>query len=428
MVRTESPISEQAMQGTGSRVARRRGGRSRRGPGFLPAWTAAAALGFCALPSGAQETPASGIRAGGFLFLPSLEFGTRRDDNIYRTEQAVADTVFSVEPRLRIGSEWRNHALDVDIGGNWDEYNNASTEDKVDSFAIARGRLDVSQRTQLRFGVRRENLHEQRGDPNLPRSIAEPSGFARNGVDLGLSRQAGHFSLEVNGRMDVFAYENTRDETGERIVLDDRDRTRTEISAQAGYAFAPGTQIFVRATRDSRRYERPLQGYDRDSSGDGLEIGVAHDATRLIDIEVTLGRREQRYEDARLAPIDAPTVGVSLSWRPTLLTTVSVAMERTIEESSLRGASGYVRSSARFDISHELTRSVLLAAAYTFEEDDYQGIDRVYDKSIWWVVAGWRPNRWFRMRLGYQVDTRKANIVWDEYDRAYPFLRFRFQP
>ena len=357
--------------------------------------------------------------------------GLADDDNIYRlSEEVTADTVRYFRPRLSGVSRWSRHEFRLDAGLDDSDFAHADSENVRNWFAGLGGRIDISRDAWLRADLTLRELHEERGDPESPFTALEPVSRKMSDFSVGAHRRLNRLSLGIEGRYTGLAYENAIDGvTGRTLVQNDRDRGEREVSLRAGLDIAPGNEIFLRSTRFSRRYDR-LQGPDRfarDSDGSETALGLSLDIGATLGGEVFAGYRKQSYdEDERLPEVDGISYGGALTWNATSLTTIRGTARRTVNESALRQASGYLASSLNLGIDHELRRNVLIGGDIGLFNNEYVGIEREDEILTGTVRAIWKLSRQLEVDLGLRTQRRDSTFARDNYDKNYVYLNLRF--
>ena len=374
----------------------------------------------------------AGVRTGGFLLFPSVEFGVASDDNIYRSPNAEeGDAIRSVRPRLFGLSQWRNHKIGFDAGLDASLFRDADKENVTNWFASAEGRLDITRDAWVRAALGARELHEERGDPNSPRTVERPVSRQLLSATIEAFRRVNRLTLGVEGRYLDVAYEDAVNSvTGRRIVQNDRDRGEGQVSARIGWELTPGYEAFVDATRYLRRYDR-LQGeerYDRDSDGTEVVAGTRLDLGTVLSGELFAGYRKQTYEeDDRLPTAEGLTYGGTLTWNMTPLTTVHGTVRRAVDESTLRQASGYLSTAFQIGVDHELRRNLLVGATIDATANEYEGIAREDDIVTGRIEATWLVRRNLHADFGYRFQSRDSTVERDDYDKNYVYLNVRVQ-
>jgi len=349
-----------------------------------------------------------GVRAGGLFIYPRLGLQEFYNDNIFATDSDEQDDFITlVSPRVDVASDWTKHAFDLYAKAAIGRYADQTGEDFEDFSVGTDGRLDIAQRANLRAGVSYDRLHEGRGSPDDVRRTGspavEPTIFDVGSVFLTYQQWLGRFLLESGGVVDRLNYDNVRRENGQTINNDVRDRAIIAGNLKMGYEFIPGYTAFARGEVDYRRYD-DLDAFnvDRDSEGYLIEVGTDFDVTAVLFGNVAIGYRSQDYDDSSFDTIGDVAGRASLTWNPTGLTTVSASITRgEVIETRLSGSAAIFETAGRVTLDHELLRNLLLQAAVSVSDDDYQDIDRsdTYVRSRF--GAKYLMNRYIHLDLSY---------------------------
>ncbi len=372
----------------------------------------------------------AGVRAGSFLLFPTIELGIGSDDNIYSARRGgKRDSVRAARPRLFAASQWRNHALELDAGLDARRFAEADAEDSTDWFASASGRLDLPREGWVRAALGVRELHEERGDPESPRSAARPVPRKMLSARVEARQRANRLSLDLLAGFTDVSYGGSVDaESGLPLAQNDRNRGEGELTARIGWTLASGYEAYARATRHVRRYER-LQGkerYDRDSVGAEAAAGVRVDLGATLHADLFLGRRRQSFDDdPRLRTVEGSAAGGALTWNATPLTTTRAAVRNSLNESALRNASGYRSRSIELGADHELRRNLLVGARFGWTANRYEGIDREDDILTARLRGTWLLGRRAQVSLGYLLRRRDSSVERDDYTRNLVHLDVR---
>ena len=351
------------------------------------------------------------MHAGGLFIYPRLGLQEFYNDNIFATDSDEEDDFITlVSPRVNVRSDWTKHAFDLYAKAAIGRHADQTDEDFEDFSVGTSGRLDITQRANLRAGVSYDRLHEGRGSPDDIRRQGgsppvEPSLFDVKSVFLTYRQWLGRFLLESGGEVDRLGYDNVGTEDGGIIINDDRDRALYAGNLKMGYEFMRGYTAFVRGEADYRRYDDLCcfrSPVDRDSQGYLIEVGTDFDVTAVLFGDVAIGYRSQDYDDPSFDTIGDVAGRASLTWNPTGLTTVSAAITRgEVIETTQSGSAAIFETEGRVTVDHELLRNLLLQAAVSVSDEDYQDIDR----SDTYVRAGFGAkylmNRYIQLDLNY---------------------------
>ncbi|SMF21287.1 hypothetical protein SAMN06265365_104207 [Tistlia consotensis] len=408
------------------------------GKGRLLVGTAAACFALAAVASAAAAQDAVSVldrprpeydpvggRVGSFFIYPKAEVETRYDTNIFATQNNAKDDFIGVfSPQISIQSDWTRHALNASAGAEIGRYADFSGEDYEDFFLKTNGRLDVLRSTTMFGDVNLSKLHEERGSPDDVNGKTPTEYYDLNGGVSG-AYQVSRIALFGNARYQYLDYNDVQTSAGTTINNDDRDRGVATTGARVGYEIIPNYLAFVSGEYNNRDYVTSVDdsGLNRDSQGYDISVGTQFRLSGITRGEVSAGWQQQFYKDSQLNDISGFSFKLGVTWFASELTTVDFSGARTIEETTIVGASGYLNSSIRVDVAHELRRNIILTGGAGFADNDYQGIDRtdyLFDGSI---GAKYLINRNFYVGANYEFTMRNTNVDGSDYKRSVVMLR-----
>ena len=236
-------------------------------------------------------------------------------------------------------------------------------------------RLDEA--TSLFGGARYDWTHESRESPDAVNGI-NPTRYRAGDYYAGILRSFSDFVVRVGATADTYSYDNVLS-TGGLINNADRDRIQYEAGARVSYRWSPNWRPFVQAYWDSRNYDRSVDdfGYARSSTGYRAAIGISGNLGQVLQGEAYAGVLGQSYNDARFSDVVKPDFGMRLTWRPLTGSTVRGFIDRSVEETTLMGASGFVRTAIGGSFEQEIRPDLYMSGHLYFTENDYQDFDRV---------------------------------------------------
>jgi hypothetical protein len=339
------------------------------------------------------------------LIYPSFGIDGTYNDNVFATKNDEdGDFITDLKPELSVASNWANHALNFGTGADIGRYATYSRLNYEDWFVNGDGRLDISRNSALFLGGGFSREHEDPGEPDSPADAKNPTeyylinGFSRYIHKFGKFRGIGEATIL---RLD---YDKTNTVDGPSDSNTGRDRNVYAGGLQLGYELVPSYEAFVRAEGNSRRYDQRVDagGEERNSQGYNAVVGVALDLGGVTFGELYAGYLEQFYEDSALNTVSAPTFGGTLTWNATTLTTLNARIARVVQETTEGGSSGILRTTGALSADHELLRNLILTAAFTVTNDDYEGIKRDDYFYVPGVNLRYLMNRNLYANIGYQ--------------------------
>jgi hypothetical protein len=376
-----------------------------------------------------------GVRAGGFVVLPSLRLDGAYNDNIFSTNtNEQSDLIATASPTLVLQSDWGNHMLRLQGGADIGRYLDNDAEDFEDYDFNARGRVDVTRRTKIRGGVGYRQEHVRRSSPDDVAGV-EPTIYDVLSANIEGSQTFNRLTVSAGGAINRFDYDDVAAAGGITINNDDRDRDNIEGNVKVAYEVTPRYQAFVRGAYNVRNYESAVDdnGVNRDSDGYEVVVGVSLDFGGITFGDFYAGYRAQDYDDPRLNTASGPVVGADVTWNVTPLTTVVGSVSRVIRESTTRDATTGAFASGRFfttvgvTVDHELKRNVLLAANASASQDDFEGINRTDEIYRAGVGAKYLLNRYASVGGEYRFRMRNSDVGGGDFTENQVLLRVLVQ-
>lgn len=375
-------------------------------------------------------TPAGGAATavpGGWQITPKISLGLRFDDNIYATpDNAVDDLIFTLSPAVEARSNWQTHALSLRAGANLARYQDHASENTDDYWLEAKGRYDLSPQANLFGGVKHAFAHEDRESAD-DLAATTPTTYRDHSLYGGLLQRFGDgLSLRLGGSYRQLDYDNVPNLLGQ--VNDDRDREVLTGALRLGKALTGGSQWFVQGSVDQRRYRLRFDdnGYHRDSTGYRLQTGLRwRDGGMKGDVYV--GYMGQDYDAGNLSDVAAVDFGGSMSWQVGPRTKLRLAVERSIEETTLAGASSYLWTTLSAGVTYQLAPRLSLSAAAGMMEADYQGTGREDDFAQGTLGAKYQIDRRRFLSASYRFLARDSNDDTVDFDRNQLALVFGWE-
>ena len=361
-----------------------------------------------------------GMPVGSFRFFPKVEVEEEYNDNIHKSNDTETDDfITKVEPKLRLGSDWNQHLLQLEAGAEIGRYASSEKDDYEDYNLGARGRYDASKALNFNGIAKFLHEHEERGGNDVGTDAAAPIEYDQMAGELGVTYKPNRLSVGFRATADDYDYDDNATLSGGVANNDDRDRFQTLGEVRIGYEIQDGYEAYFKSSYNDRDYDSRVddQGVDRDSDGYKMQAGIAIDLDRLIRADLAAGWMEQDYADASLENADGYSLDARIRWNLTELTTVRGTASRTINETTITGASATIDSNLGVGVDHELLRNLVLTADLKYGQSDFEGITREDDKYTASVGIDYKLNRNFYTRAKYQFEERDSNQNANDYDQ-----------
>lgn len=316
-----------------------------------------------------------GIRIGTFVLFPESEMSVVRYSNVFASPDGEADAAFESAPRLRFVSDWSNHALEFEAAGDLSNHREFGGENDRGYSLRARGRLDVTRRTNLQAALGRASSQESRSA--IDAATAGPRATVRSDTfDAALNHRFNRLSISLRGGVsdDTFS-----DSGSGAAALADRDVLERTGAVRATWEFKPTFQVFGEAEGIDREFAAAstADGLLRNSQGVRLRAGVSFGQTSdILRGEASLGYGRQDLAAPDLVDADGLIVDANLAWRITGLTSLLFTASSDIRSVTQTAGSGAVlERRGGIEARHAFRRHLIGSATIAGTRRDYAGID-----------------------------------------------------
>ncbi len=323
-----------------------------------------------------------GIRIGSFVLFPELEIGGSWYSNVLRSQNAQSDMALDLRPTARLVSDWKTHALEFRAASKLSYFSEFDSENDKGYQLEARGRLDITRRTNMQAFVSRDYSQESRSaiDAN---AAGDRSNLTVDKAGATFNQRFNRLSLQLRGTVGEYDYSDVM--VGNTLQDNsDRDYRAYDGAVRTRWEFKPTLTGFVEVAGNQRDYSVVAQsdGISRDSTGQRYRIGAEFGQTsQILRGEISMGYGKQRPDDARLDPIEGMLFDANLAWRVTMLTTLSFNAHSDVSETTTAGSGGVFTRAFGVEARHAFQRQLIGTAGITYTMQDYQGVD--IDENEW---------------------------------------------
>ena len=386
-----------------------------------------------AAPLIAQQPPAAPAESAAaeprFYIVPSLTVSEGYSDNIFATRNdQKGDLITVVVPELTFGIDGDVYDLEVFGVGELGRYRHSSGEDYEDYALGAEGRYLFSPRNAVFGGLSFAHDHEPRVSPDDVNGV-EPTIYSSTQAFVGTYNRFERITTRVGGTFEELDFDDVAAGSGTTIDNDDRDRDLITAGARLGYVIDPTYEVFVQGSYDLRDYRTFTDGglTDRDSDGFSGAIGLAFRRDQAYRAEAFIGFLNQDYDDPNLEDIDTPDFGLDVEWEPDAATRFSAFLDRTIQETTLFGASGYVRTAFGLGLEKDIRPDLEIHTRGIYAINDYRGSGR--EDEVLDLSAGTRYSLtpYVFAGLDYSFQQRSSSDPDEDYDENQIFFRLGAQ-
>lgn len=297
-----------------------------------------------------------GVRVGDFIINPVASEGFGYDSNVNGLKDGPGSAVLDTQASIGAQSDWSRDSLGGVLSVDNHHFLSEDSEDRTDWTASVFGSYDIADDT-LSGAYTHLNLNETAQD--IGAVLTEtPIPFTVDDVRLDYAI-ATHGRLTFTPEAEYTAYRFSNDVVG-GIDQNYRDRDVEQGGVTTRYELSPLRDLVLVLRATHIGYIGTLAGIpDRDSNGGTVLVGIDYSAAGVFRYRALVGYQVRQYVSRQYANISQPIFEASVTWTPTLLTTLTASARRDIQDAADDTIAGFTYTAGRIDIDHEYRRNIL---------------------------------------------------------------------
>jgi hypothetical protein len=358
-----------------------------------------------------------GIRAGSWMFNPSLISGGFFDSNVFSSNTTKQSDVAAVfQPTLRAHTLWERHGLDLKFDTQSTVYRETSSLNQTNVSLKGNGWIDVAHDLAVLGSFQIAHLNEGVGTLSSPVNAIAPTPYDLFSGDLTVRKTFNRLTTSAGISAESYDYGATRAQDGSIINQDARDGQIYTVHGRVDYAFSPVLGWFAGAEGNQRNV-RGTPGQPLDSQGYRALSGFTVGFTNLISGEFGAGYVRQQFDNLAIGTIEGPAYRAMLTWRPTRLLDVHFRAEQIVTQTADTSATGVLANAVQLGLDYELRRNVVVSLAGGYEHERFFGQARrdtvlSTDARIKYVM-----NRYGAISLYHRYTDRSSDIPAFSFDK-----------
>jgi opacity protein-like surface antigen len=319
---------------------------------------------------------------------------------------------------------FENSRRDINLGvfAEIGRYATYSTEDYDDFDFYGDGIHRIDSSTRAAWGTRIGRDHEPRNsiEPSVQVGPVPPVYWWLSSYGA-LSREFNDNTVKLGVTFDRFDFVDSGG-----FNSDFRDRNMLTVGARLTRQRSERMSIFAESSFDLREYDssgfagnnilpaRP----DRDSRGARAAIGWQEYLADLAELELYGGIIYQTFDFDSFDDVVAADFGGDLSLQPMEGTSVSIRVQRELDETTLVGTSSYLRTSLSLQFQQNVRDDFRIYSGIAASMYEFQGTAREDQLTNAWI--GFRkyitPTVFFGGEAAYEE--RESNLPFNDYTEA----------
>jgi len=314
-----------------------------------------------------------GIKMGSFIFFPEVEVSGDYTSNLFYSPVARSDVALDIRPSARFVSNWTTHALEFSARGVSTFYNEFSTENDKAYTIEARGRLDISKRTNVQVALSHDVAQESRTFINARTDGTRPD-VTTDRIAATFNHRFNRLSLQLRGSISDYAY-GPATTGGVTISNAALDYTAYEQAVRASWEFKPNLSGFGEVAINQREYNQLDEtGLNRSSLGERYRVGLAFGSTgEILRGEIAGGYGVQHASHGGLPDAGGYIIDANATLRASAMTSFLFSARSDFIESQITGVS-FVRSQlVGLEARQTFQRNLIGTAGIAYTNSDYVG-------------------------------------------------------
>jgi hypothetical protein len=317
-----------------------------------------------------------GVRvAPSFVLYPQANLDLTYDSNVYNVEaQRMADGFVSVTPAFALKSDFSRHAVSLEGGAEIRRYFNTSDENSEQYRLNALSLLELGDGIDVEANLGYSRGIERRGTAGDVFFTDEPVVFDEKRVGVEISRTGRRLEIAVAGSLARRDYSDTTS-GGIPVDLSFRDVTLKAAKIRADFGLNAKTKVFGELSGNGIDYHTATIP-SRDSNGLAALVGVSHELTALVDVEVGIGFIQQDFKDASAKSVAEINYRLAASWTPAPQWRLTASATRFVDPSRSQEAPAIIASEFKIGVQRAIRDRLLLGAEAGYLDESYRASPR----------------------------------------------------
>ncbi|QIG53186.1 outer membrane beta-barrel protein [Altererythrobacter sp. BO-6] len=320
--------------------------------------------------------PGEGVRVSpGFVLYPRATVDLTYDSNIYNDdEQKTEDGLASFRPALTLRSDFSRHEVSLEADADIRRYFDISDENSEQYRLNARALMELGYGINVRAIAGYQRGIEQRGTAGDVFFTDEPVVFHEKRAGFEIERSANRLGLVFAGNVLKRQYSNTTSGAAP-VDLSTRDVNIRTARLRADLGMNAKTRIFGELSGNQIDYQLPVNP-SRDSSGYAALVGVRHEVTALIDVEIGVGYIRQNFDNPSLSSVGELNYRLTASWTPMPQWRLTASASRVIDPSRSFEAPAVVATEFRVGGQRAIGDRLLVGAEAGYLDEEFRATPR----------------------------------------------------
>lgn len=326
----------------------------------------------------AEPYDALGVKVGTFILRSSVDISTGYSDNVEGDSDGEGGAVITVEPDITLESDWSRHSVSLQLTGAYETFPGTDQEDDPTLTTTLRGRLDISNGTQVETELSYTADRQAVSNADVATDAISGPLIQTFSGDIAVDHQINRLTLRASGGLERQIFSETELANGTVDSNDDQESFTFTGTLRATYEISPALSPFGEVVVEREIFDEEVDdnGLERDTTALVARAGATFNLRGTLTGEVSVGLVHSQVDDSQLDDITNVAVNGTVTWSPTVQTTVTGDLGTSIESTTLADASGSLLYTAGLSVAHDLTEQWGLEGGLDISHNDFVGIDQ----------------------------------------------------
>ena len=347
------------------------------------------------------------IDLGPITLTPTLKLAEAYNDNVDEDARENASWVTEVSPTFVLAAQDRLNVYSLTYSFDSEIFHSQHDDDNTDHHLTADAHLEFNSRNRLDLNA---GYHDVEDTDDADSSTGENDQYHTSniGAVYGFGAQSATMQLEFGVNHEAKRYDNSG------TLNDGKERDTDSLSGIAYYRLAPKTRALFEMRYSDFDYvsNDPLNSYNLTYLG-----GITWSATARTSGSLKLGYEEKDFDDADKKDPGGTVWEVSVTWAPRTYSSFTLSTNRGFDEGGDTGEDYIETTATRLEWNHDWNSYVSSNVYYSYTEEEYQGIDRDDDTSVFAMGLTWELRRWMDVGLGYKYTDKDSTYSSESYNQ-----------
>jgi hypothetical protein len=306
---------------------------------------------------------ALGVRAGGLILYPSISATSAVSDNVYlNNTDKRSDAFLTLQPGLRVRSDWSRHSFDLAASSNVVRYAHETLRNREEYSVNAAGKLEVSSQLEAQLRVQYDRLAESPFANDLAADVSVLSQYTRFVPNLTVSFTDGRSRFTGSVERYSFRFNTIRFADGSERDQTNRDKDMDRVALQADYALSPSVAAYAQFNAEHTNYlsDRAIGVANRDGDAYRFIGGLNLDLAGLMRGRIGVGYVIRNYDSPLYKDVAGVSVDSELAFFVSPLTTVTLGAQSSLQDVNLGNSGAYRDNRLTATVDHALLRNLLV--------------------------------------------------------------------